>query len=59
MLLIFCNSFYLAKGGDLSIRGSDVKVDIFTYYFFFEIFSNNLIYLKILFYRLSFDIIFA
>ena len=27
MLLIFCNSFYLAKGGNPSVRGSDVRVD--------------------------------
>ena len=60
MLLIFFVSFYLAEGGDLSVRGSDVRVDIFTYYFvYLEYFPILLIYLESLFYRLSFDIIFA
>ena len=37
-----------------------VRVDIFTYYFvYLEYFPILLIYLESLFYRLSFDIIFA
>ena len=60
MLLIFFVSFYLAEGGDLSVRGSDVRVDIFTYYFLYlKYFPIILIYLEILFYRLTFDLIFA
>ena len=44
----------------LSQSGPVVRVDIFTYYFvYLKYFPIILIYLKILFYRLSFDIIFA
>ena len=40
--------------------GAGVRVDIFTYYFvYLEYFPIIFIYLESLFYRLSFDIIFA
>ena len=58
MPLIFFVNFYLAEGGDLSVQGSDVRVDIFKYNFFLY-FLNIIIFLKILLYRLSFDIFFV
>ena len=60
MSLIFFASSYLGEGGNLSIRGSDVRVDIFPYNFLIlQYFPIFFIQLKILFYRLLFYLIFA
>ena len=42
MHLIFCFSFYFIEGGNTSIRGSDIRVDILLDNFLrYKIFTNN------------------
>ena len=60
MPLIFFVSFYLAEGGNLSVWGSDVKVDIFAYNFIYlQYFLIVLIVFKSFFYGISFGVFFA
>ena len=59
MPLVFFASFYLAKAGNISIQGSDIRLDIFLYNFFNIYFSFIILFLKVLFYRLSSDIDFV